>query len=319
MNAAYMTGIRTCAGKISHSGTTHHDTDEAILSRFHLPTLDELLDRRRLTYFLRLVTVDCELVRACASAYFGPHSFWPDMFKALNRIRVSTSCLLELPPASADTVDTWAIYVIRHHEDWKTLVKKYRFRPIDGVAPGNQDEAAHNIDDASQLNAPAEVDSDDVPLAVLFDLPRAPPEGAEMPVAHACHLCEFIGKNHAGLVMHLRRKHNVQSDLSLRTATPECPSCNTNYGTRARVLDHYRTCLRCRNYVLDHVPPMSEEEFAEMMQRERYVDQTHTRASLPKPGRKPPGIRPPTTEYKPVYLDPLQEATVQAAASTQGS
>eukprot|EP00971_Amphidinium_carterae_P329873 6462612-Amphidinium_carterae.4 len=89
--------------------------------------------------------------------------------------------------------------------------------------------------------------------------------------------------------MHQRRKHGVQSALSLRTTSHVCPCCHANCGRRARVLDHYKNSRRRAAYTMEHVEPLSPGSFDVMMKLQRKIDQTFSREHIPKPGRKPAG------------------------------
>eukprot|EP00971_Amphidinium_carterae_P303202 6024616-Amphidinium_carterae.5 len=119
-------------------------------------------------------------------------------------------------------------------------------------------------------------------------------------------MCDFVGKSQAGLVMHQRRKHGFKCELSLRTSSPECPCCHVNFGRRARVLDHYKTSSRCRAFTVEHIDPLTPDSFDAMMKSQRNVDQTFSRDHIPKPGRKPPGLRPPRCVYHLQFVDDTQ-------------
>eukprot|EP00971_Amphidinium_carterae_P154821 3069871-Amphidinium_carterae.1 len=140
----------------------HASCDDVLLSEHKLLTLQELLNRRRLTYFLRLATVDCAMVRACAGVYFGQYSFWPDLLTALNRLKESSLCLLSflclLAAVTSSTIDVWSRYVIMHHATWASMVKRYRYKPI---ALGTDDSHGATADTP-------DTDSDDMPLTALL-------------------------------------------------------------------------------------------------------------------------------------------------------
>eukprot|EP00971_Amphidinium_carterae_P283427 5626471-Amphidinium_carterae.1 len=108
--------------------------------------------------------------------------------------------------------------------------------------------------------------------------------------------------------MHGRRKHDLQSPLSLRLVSNICPSCELPFDTRDRALDHLKTCKRCNRYVLAHIPPMSNAELRSVLDKEKGKDYSWSRAVMPKPGPKPPGERPPRHAVAPLFASQDQEA-----------
>eukprot|EP00971_Amphidinium_carterae_P100414 1985973-Amphidinium_carterae.1 len=57
---------------------------------------------------------------------------------------------------------------------------------------------------------------------------------------------------------------------------------------------------------MEHIEPLPPEEFDAMMKSQRKVDETFSREHIPKPGRKPAGIRPPLVAYRPLFVDEVQ-------------
>eukprot|EP00971_Amphidinium_carterae_P309969 6159781-Amphidinium_carterae.1 len=116
-----------------------------------------------------------------------------------------------------------------------------------------------------------------------------------------CSLCPFKAKNAAGLAMHARRKHGLQTPHSLRLRSAVCPACDIPWETRHRALDHLKNSKRCGLYVLENIEPMSSEEFALVLERERGANYAWSRRTTPKPGPKPPGYKPPLNVVAPLF------------------
>eukprot|EP00971_Amphidinium_carterae_P033787 665661-Amphidinium_carterae.1 len=138
-------------------------------------------------------------------------------------------------------------------------------------------------------------------------VPAAPPADVQPdPLRFLCDTCGFASASNRGLQSHKRRAHNFHTPLSLRVATPKCEACDLNFGTRARILDHFRTSPRCATWVLANVDPMTPTTFARVLMEARTVNETHTRVILPKAGRKPVGDRPPQCGHVAAFADEAQ-------------
>eukprot|EP00971_Amphidinium_carterae_P159249 3157202-Amphidinium_carterae.1 len=80
-------------------------------------------------------------------------------------------------------------------------------------------------------------------------------------------------------------------------------ACDLNFVKRTRILDHFRQSPRCAAYVMTHAEPMSPRTFASVRMETRHQDESQSRALIPKAGRKPKGIKPPTCAYAPKFVD----------------
>eukprot|EP00971_Amphidinium_carterae_P210310 4172811-Amphidinium_carterae.2 len=119
--------------------------------------------------------------------------------------------------------------------------------------------------------------------------------------------CGFLAKNSAGLAMHARRKHGIQTPLSLRLQSNVCPSCSLPFDTRDRALEHLNGCKRCKAYAMSHVDPMTPEELRVVLDREKGANYAWSRHLIPKSGPKPPGVRPPRNAVTPLFADAMQQ------------
>eukprot|EP00971_Amphidinium_carterae_P102627 2031534-Amphidinium_carterae.1 len=257
LNAVFMRGVKMCVDRVSSGAEVFHDRHSSILSKFSFRDYQTFIDKRKLTFFLRLT----------ASMRASP----PGTSGALrvNTGRPGSLCYL-------------------HHQEWKKWVHDFKGPPADTSGPAVHPDPA--------VVQPEVYDSeweDTAPLSAVFSLGVGRDSDRDQPAEFPCSMCGFKGKSQAGLVMHQRRKHGTQSDLSLRTTSPVCPCCHTNCGRRARILDHYKTSRRCAAYTLEHVEPLTPKSFDDMMKLQRNVDETFSREHIPKPGRKPVGLRPP--------------------------
>eukprot|EP00971_Amphidinium_carterae_P023966 472889-Amphidinium_carterae.1 len=293
-----------CVDRVSSGAEVFHDKHISILSKFAFRDYQTFIDKRKLTFFLRLATVECDVVRSAALLDFGKFSIWPSMFEALSRLRASMPALQELPEPCETTLGEWVAYVISHHLEWKKWVREFRGPPTILEEPiwSEADKVEPNPE-------PEPYDSeweDTAPLSAVLSLGVGRSPARDQPAEFLCSMCSFKGKSQAGLVMHQRRKHGIQSDLSLRTTSPVCPCCGSNCGRRARVLDHYKISRRCAAYTLEHFEPLTPKSFEAMMKLQRTVDETFSREHIPKPGRKPAGVRPPLVAYSPQFVDDIQ-------------
>eukprot|EP00971_Amphidinium_carterae_P005279 105588-Amphidinium_carterae.1 len=57
---------------------------------------------------------------------------------------------------------------------------------------------------------------------------------------------------------------------------------------------------------MEHIEPLTPKSFDAMMKLQRSVDETFSREHIPKPGRKPVGLRPPLVAYRPLFVDEVQ-------------
>eukprot|EP00971_Amphidinium_carterae_P264244 5242086-Amphidinium_carterae.1 len=147
--------------------------------------------------------------------------------------------LREPPEADTYTLD------ISHHQTWTTWVKNYNGHAVLGA-----DIPTHARDQI----APPDLD------APLDQHPTAADDAPEFQCTICGRVkadCLSLAKNRAGFGMHVGRKHGVQSELSIRTVLSLCPCCTVDLGRRARV-DHYKSSVRCKEFTLVHVTPLSD-------------------------------------------------------------
>eukprot|EP00971_Amphidinium_carterae_P137439 2723849-Amphidinium_carterae.1 len=240
-----------------------------LLSEHSFRSYQTFLDWRRLMFFLRFAIVECEVVRQAACLEFGKLSLWPPLFDALQRLRTAVPMMHDLPVPSALTLSDWANFAILHPQEWTQWMHDFEgLAKQDAGLPGSIDphKTVWDVDVAQDSDR-----EDKAPFAVVLGLGLNDPTAQiqdETPVPEfPCTICDFKGKNRGGLVTHMRRKHGVQSELSIRTTSPVCPCCKVNFARRAR---------------------------------------TFSRESVPKPVCKPPWERPPPVVYLPQSVDNMQ-------------
>eukprot|EP00971_Amphidinium_carterae_P038350 754119-Amphidinium_carterae.1 len=319
-------------------------TTPAIMRQFDLPQLSVLMERRTMGGLLRLLVSDNPLVMASLSADASSRSCWQRIFSALNNLRAAKHDLLgHLPYAELGAMDAWIEFIVHHAREWPVILKSYRGPDRYGNV-GEEEEVWEDLgmgddwqgrhpeehgDDiavvdlevpepllpiapaAARVPTPGQLDDavepyDDDDLRPLIELVAPPPVVQPVLPGFHCDLCGFTSTSFRGLQSHKRRAHNVHTPLSLRVSAPKCDACNLNFGTRARILDHFRTSRRCAAWVMDNIDPMTPTTFARVLREARAVDETHSRVVLPKAGRKPAGDRPPQCGHKAVFVDDLQ-------------
>eukprot|EP00971_Amphidinium_carterae_P271605 5389359-Amphidinium_carterae.2 len=300
LRSEYIRGLRVATGQTRTAANLETISTDAMLLARKLSTLEVLMERRALMVFFKLCICDNMLVRAAISVYFGKGTMWERIFLALNQLRKCTRTgeVASLPVASLDTIGIWAQFVVVHHDAWPTIVGNYS-----GAVDADHDglpELAHEDEHVDE----------DAGRGSTLPAEEAPFIG---PVAmFQCDTCDFASRTRAGLRMHERRAHKQFDALSLRTTSPKCPCCDLNFGLRTRVLDHYRTSVRCGRFVMEHCEPLSPTSFAQMLERNQNVDETDSRQFIPKAGRKPPGQRPPMCAVSAVFVDSDQLAASRA-------
>eukprot|EP00971_Amphidinium_carterae_P216565 4299041-Amphidinium_carterae.1 len=270
VRAEYFRGLRICTDQVvEHSGVTKL-SNAAIMEKYKVHDLETLMEKRVLTFFIRLATVDNELVRAALSATFAKQSLWTRVFQALNNLhRTVPTVLADLPVASKTTVDQWTQFVVWDIGRWKAIVKGYK-----GVSTTAANAETYYDDDEMQIDADHEVTPETDGLAEGL---AAIIEEEEDLYKFACDECAYRGKTNAALQAHRRRAHQAFSELSMRVKDATCVACDLNFGLRTRVLDHFRQSPRCGAYVLANVPPMSPRTFEKVRLETKNQNDTQSR------------------------------------------
>eukprot|EP00971_Amphidinium_carterae_P053344 1050698-Amphidinium_carterae.2 len=258
LDAEYLRGIRLCTNQVvTHAGDLKLSNAD-MLARFGVPTLTVLMERRVLSFFLKLATVDNSFVRASLAGSFSRLTLWHRTFHALNSLRECKMEVLDrLPIADQATVYDWATFAVNHCELRAALVKSHkRIAPMGdpkvfrGVPQARSTDGGNEqeVDQASQH--PSADDQEQTPEGMAPVLSSdivagdsrpgtADVAGGDEPAADPlqCSHCNFRGKSNAGLQAHLRRSRQIFDLLSLRVATAECEACDLNFGTRWTVLE----------------------------------------------------------------------------------
>eukprot|EP00971_Amphidinium_carterae_P170106 3370412-Amphidinium_carterae.1 len=314
LRSCYMQLLRKTLSEVSNAFKVSPLTDGEVCANFRTPTFLSLWDRRRLKALPKLLTTENTALRALFAAYMGPGSIWSGFFDTLARFRACKADRCYLPTPSELTFSEWCQFVITHHDTWSDLVKSHsvadppRRQTVSaelGASIGSGTvipEGEDMNEDCGEYQAPAnEVGASSAPL----EAESASIDDRKFP----CPLCTFGGKTAAGLAMHSRRKHGLQSPLSIRLRTAQCPACLMWCENRNRALDHLKDSKRCGRYVLDKIEPIPEAEFQAILDRERSINHLWTRQMTPKAGPKPPGYRPPLNVVTPLFAAPDHELT----------
>eukprot|EP00971_Amphidinium_carterae_P132415 2622705-Amphidinium_carterae.2 len=248
LKSCYVGLLRKALKECSSAQEVTTMTDTAFYEKYSITSFQTLVDRRRLKVLMRLLTVDAPVLQAMLAATSVKGSVWSGLFSSMERLRLSAPDLCsDLPAPSLGTLPQWASFVINHHSTWDSIVAKHKYS--DHAKRCRPDAAAMPRDDPDMFQG--EVDED-----MLVGELRLPAD--ERPKWTCPHEgCTFIAKSSAGLAMHTRRKHGDENPLSLRLVSNLCPACRLPFDTRHRALDHLRAGRRCREYVLEHVQPLS--------------------------------------------------------------
>eukprot|EP00971_Amphidinium_carterae_P019995 394112-Amphidinium_carterae.1 len=197
----------------------------------------DLLDRTRLMF-----------LNSCAGFWLWTQPlfkhFWQPAQEPLRCGQVPV--LHELPPPSMSSMAVWVEFIITHYGSWKTIVRKGH-SPDPPKSQKKPAASAATGDDTVFADVSGERLS--TPVSGVEDVPPAQDSAAEPAVPSqekpfACKQCDFASRTRAGLSMHERRKHGVQSEIALRIRGTSCPSCDNPFATRHRVLDHMRDSPR---------------------------------------------------------------------------
>eukprot|EP00971_Amphidinium_carterae_P330959 6464269-Amphidinium_carterae.2 len=299
IRAEYYRGIRLSTEQVvTHAGVKKL-SNAGIRARYKVQDVATLMEKRVLMFFIKMAVVDNELVRAALSASFAHDTMWTRLFAALNKLRAAVpGNLTHLPAASPDSIDAWSQFVVGDIAGWKLMVRKY-----EGAADDAQDENADpehvHVEASAELETAPETDGLAEGLAAIL-------EEEEALLCFSCEDCSYKGKSNAALQAHRRRAHQAFSDLSARVRTATCDGCDLNFGLRTRVLDHFRQSPRCAAWVRANIEPMSPRTFEQVRLATNGQDESQSRLLVPKPGRKPKGIKPPTCAYAPKFADGAQ-------------
>eukprot|EP00971_Amphidinium_carterae_P335658 6471629-Amphidinium_carterae.5 len=297
MKAMYMVHVRKVVQEASNAHRVSLLSDSDVCKQFRVSSFLTLVDRRRLMMIFRLLTNDAPQLRALLAATDSTGSVWTGVFASLSRLMTSHPVLCaELPQPSLMTLPQWSEFIVSHHETWASIVRAHRVP-----------DYAKDKREGSTSVPPPDLDAQAVDVVNHSDLMEE--DGAIVQTATRlwqCPQCEFKGKTNAGLAMHMRRKHNEQTPLSLRLVGSVCPACRLPYDTRHRALDHLRAGRRCREWVLSNIEPMSPRAHQAAVEIERGQVHSFTRSIAPKAGPKPAGARPPLNGVVPIFVSEEQ-------------
>eukprot|EP00971_Amphidinium_carterae_P303027 6021112-Amphidinium_carterae.1 len=125
------------------------------------------------------------------------------------------------------------------------------------------------------------------PLAILDvgDIPMAADDDEALPpVVHMCPECDKTFTTARGLHGHRRQAHQVLPVHTYLLRGRKCPSCNAAYSTRAQALNHLHGRKACLGWAVDHVTPLSHEEYLLEMKEEKRQLKQHYRLAAPMVG-----------------------------------
>eukprot|EP00971_Amphidinium_carterae_P325736 6456153-Amphidinium_carterae.2 len=306
LRTCYMQLLRKTLRECSNSHRVSSMSDAALCAMYKAPTFLTVWDQRRLVALPKLITIDCPPLRCLLASCWATASIWSGLFSSLARLQASTTSMQGLPAPSRESFSHWCEHILAHHSEWRGIVKTYtsvdpprivlREATSRSTAARVQEEHLEvHPEAAAAMAAPSEVA--DVQGTLGLDASASSQFSCCFPG------CKFVAKNAAGLAMHGRRKHDIQSPLSLRVDGNICPSCQLPFDTRDRVLDHLKNCKRCNKYVMANVTPMTNAALRLVLDKERGANYAWSRAVTPKPGPKPPGERPPRHSVEAIFVN----------------
>eukprot|EP00971_Amphidinium_carterae_P307986 6120805-Amphidinium_carterae.1 len=105
LNTAYMAAIRCAAGE--SWGQHRVMTDDEVLKKVNLPTLDLQICARRAAFWPKIFTHRSPIIRACLSTDFSEVSWWTPQFLALASMKKKCAELSAWPEPSIETIGLW--------------------------------------------------------------------------------------------------------------------------------------------------------------------------------------------------------------------
>eukprot|EP00971_Amphidinium_carterae_P151902 3010502-Amphidinium_carterae.1 len=303
LRSVYFWLLRGVLLERSNSHKVSQFTDEELCTKFKVPNFLTLWDRRRLRALPKLLVVDSAPLRSLLAANMDRGSVWSGLLDSLSRFQKSRIDFATLPIPSRTSFEEWCLYIIPLHDTWVNIVNAYS--TVDPPKKGASGSSQPTLDEtlvpaAAEENHPEcfpceeqepdpteLIDGEDAVAGIVREFP--------------CSLCSLKGKSAAGRAMHARRKHGLQTPHSLRLRSAVCPACSIPWETRHRALDHLKNSKRCGVYVMENIDPMSNEELALVLERERGANYSWSRRTTPKPGPKPPGYKPPLNVVTPLF------------------
>eukprot|EP00971_Amphidinium_carterae_P328461 6460352-Amphidinium_carterae.2 len=309
LRSCYMVLLRKTLREASNAFKVSLLSDGDVCTNFNVPTFLSLWDRRRLKFLPKLLTLDNAPMRALLAAHMGSGSVWSGFFDTLARLHANHADLKDLPPPSEASFAVWCEYVISRHTEWLCIVKGHKVLDppkkgsVRAEQPTGSADLTMDVDDVDPNEIVVGRATDVLASSVGTPEPSQSALGASSAgvCQFPCTLCDFQSKSAAGLAMHARRKHGLQTPLSLRLRTAKCPACLMWCENRHRALDHLKISKRCGRYVMENVTPMPEDEFKAVLDRERGVNHLWSRQMTPKAGPKPPGYRPALNVVAPMF------------------
>eukprot|EP00973_Karenia_brevis_P083234 11540318-Karenia_brevis.AAC.1 len=222
LNGPYMRALRRIYGK-PRFGDQGGPTDLQIRMSLGQPSIDCLRLKRRLMYMIRLsIHKPLALLALLSSVHNGRRMPWAiQASQDMHRFYGLSSIIQEaLPPPDVDP-KLWWEYLSSHSDLFKHAVSQILF------CESCLDEKAQGSSSTS---------------CVVH--------------THMCHLCPEpypVFATHKALMQHRRAKHGEKNVMRhYANSDGVCPSCNTNFRTRLRLLSHLCDSRRgkCRNNIL---------------------------------------------------------------------
>eukprot|EP00971_Amphidinium_carterae_P000948 18410-Amphidinium_carterae.1 len=201
----------------------------------------------RLNFLRRMLIVDTAPLQELFAAAQGPSSVWSGYgirydltVQRLHHCQLSA--LHDLPVPTPASMAQWIHFVLSHLDTWKSIVG--------APAQGRLSQPQAGVDAAEPP-----IVQPDIAFAVSVvhqsgALPGQNLDGSRNGAAandFRCSECSSVGKSRAGLRMHERRVHGIQSDLASRIASTTCPAGSLVFASRHWATDHLRDSLRCRH------------------------------------------------------------------------
>lgn len=202
-------------------------SDEEVMQALSFPSIQALVMCARARFFARLMRHPSDGVRTIVQRTRGVVGSWAHTVLAnIAVIRFFSPQLQDMPDPRSHA-GRWETFVKSFPAAWKTIISRFTQSP--GLLFG------------------------------LADQGEAAADGEFL-----CVSCGFECPSLVGLAMHRRQRHAVIAPQRLRAQGSVCRVCRLDFGTRPRLMAHWRRTPKCWSVAMMHDPPMPIDLVAQL-------------------------------------------------------